>query len=404
MLKIDNYQLEKLLGKGEHCEVYLTKKVGENKKYSTKVFNRDEVDNNGKKQYLENEIIILRELSHPNICKFLDIKKSKRHYYIMMEYCNGGSLSKALENYMKINGKAFPEEIVQHFMRQIIDVFQYLHGKKIIQRNVKLNNILLHYENEEDQKNFNLLKAQIKIIDFKDSYCIGQNGSLYTIIDSAKEPLLLGHFRYYPSKYRKGNNESADIWLIGTICYALLIGKSVFDSESMEELVDKVNRGEYSIPNNLSYEIVSFLNGMLQYTSSKRLTAAQLFRHDFLIKDVKQFKIINLEKCSDKMKSGMINMDGKKITIWSIFNKQSETLLTSILGGKYVKPVDKEEEELTKKDDKQSLLQLPRNGIPENPKDSKVTVINKEEFIKMLLAQNIVEDNGYVFIRNIFDC
>ena len=47
-----------------------------------------------------------------------------------MEFCNGGELSKNLEKYMMKNGTAFPEELVQHFMRQIIDAFKYIHGKK----------------------------------------------------------------------------------------------------------------------------------------------------------------------------------------------------------------------------------------------------------------------------------
>ena len=59
---------------------------------------------------------------------------------------------------MMKNGTAFPEELVQHFMRQIIDAFKYIHGKKIIHRDVKLDNILLHFDNEEDKKNFNLMK------------------------------------------------------------------------------------------------------------------------------------------------------------------------------------------------------------------------------------------------------
>ena len=35
------------------------------------------------------------------------------------------------------NGKAFPEELVQHFMPQIIDKFKYIYGRKIIHRNIK---------------------------------------------------------------------------------------------------------------------------------------------------------------------------------------------------------------------------------------------------------------------------
>ena len=42
-----------------------------------------------------------------------------------------------------------------------------------------------------------------------------------------------------------GYDEKADIWSLGTICYELLIGKTTFDSESMKELLNKVNKGKY---------------------------------------------------------------------------------------------------------------------------------------------------------------
>ena len=165
-MKLGSYEMEKLLGEGAFGKVYLTKKEGDSKKYATKELDRKEIDHSEAKKYLANEIRILSALKHPNIVKFYDIKKTTKHYFIMMELCNGGGLSNALEKYIKINGKPFPEELVQHFMRQIVDAFKYIHGKKVIHRDVKLDNILLHYENEEDRNNFNLMKAQVKIIDF----------------------------------------------------------------------------------------------------------------------------------------------------------------------------------------------------------------------------------------------
>ena len=75
-------------------------------------------------KYLNNEIIILQYLNHSNIIKFYEVKKTKKYYYIVMEFCNGGELSKALEKYQEKNNKPFPEELIQHFMRQIIDAFK----------------------------------------------------------------------------------------------------------------------------------------------------------------------------------------------------------------------------------------------------------------------------------------
>ena len=42
------------------------------------------------------------------------------------------------------------------------------------------------------------------------------------------------------------------LWSLGTICYEMLIGKSAFDAQDMEELVDKIENGTYVIPTSLS--------------------------------------------------------------------------------------------------------------------------------------------------------
>ena len=110
-----------------------------------------------------------------------------------MEYCNGGELSQALEKYQKKYGHPFPEEIVQHFMRQIINAFEYIHKLKIIHRDIKLENILINYETEEDKNNLNLMKATAKIIDFGFSCTIGKDGLLYSTLGSPvyMDPIIL---------------------------------------------------------------------------------------------------------------------------------------------------------------------------------------------------------------------
>ena len=142
---VDHYILDKKIGEGAFGEVYITKVKGDDKTlYATKKLHRQTVDTTEAKKYLENEIKLLRYLNHPNIVKYKDLKKSKNHYFVIMEFCNGGELSEALQKYIEKNGKPFTEEIVQHFMKQIIDAFNLIHARKIIHRDVKLENILLN--------------------------------------------------------------------------------------------------------------------------------------------------------------------------------------------------------------------------------------------------------------------
>ena len=414
MIKLGSYTIEKLLGEGSFGKVHLTKKEGDSKKYATKELDREEIDSSEAKKYLINEIRILQSLNHPNIVKFVDIKKTKKHYYIMMEFCNGGELSKNLEKYMTKNGTAFPEELVQHFMRQIIDAFKYIHGKKIIHRDVKLDNILLHFENEEDKKNFNLMKAQVKIIDFGFS-CI-YNDIKKSILGSPinMDPLILKKLTDSTGATRElGYDMSADIWSIGTICYEMLIGKSAFDSNDIKELSDKIEKGAYKVPTNISAELVSFLNGMLQYEGKNRLNAEQLSRHAFLTKDVKQFKRINLNEISNKIEDNQIEVDThenktflqkkpiKNSTIWSIYKGNQENVLTNISGNEFIDPVDEKEEQFFKESKKNTLLQLPSKGIPDNPKNQKINEMTEDDIKNLQKGEN-VKEMGFSYSGNIF--
>ena len=414
MIKLGSYTIEKLLGEGSFGKVHLTRKEGDSKKYATKELDREEIDSSEAKKYLINEIRILQSLNHPNIVKFVDIKKTKKHYYIMMEFCNGGELSKNLEKYMMKNGTAFPEELVQHFMRQIIDAFKYIHGKKIIHRDVKLDNILLHFDNEEDKKNFNLMKAQVKIIDFGFS-CI-YNEIKKSILGSPinMDPLILKKLTDSTGATRElGYDMSADIWSIGTICYEMLIGKSAFDSNDIKELSDKIEKGAYKVPTNISAELVSFLNGMLQYEGKNRLNAEQLSRHAFLTKDVKQFKRINLNEISNKIEDNQIEVDThenktflqkkpiKNSTIWSIYKGNQENVLTNISGNEFIDPVDEKEEQFFKESKKNTLLQLPSKGIPDNPKNQKINEMTEDDIKNLQKGEN-VKEMGFSYSGNIF--
>ena len=405
---VDDLTLEKKIGSGQFGEVYLTSKKGDTKnKYATKQIERAEVEKGEGLKYLRNEIVILSYLKHPNIVKFVEVKKTKKHYYIVQEFINGGELSKALEKYQEKYGKPFPEEIVQHFMRQIIDAFKYIHERKIIHRDVKLDNILINYETEEDKKNLNLMKAQAKIIDFGFACRINKSGLQYTTLGSPinMDPIILKKLRTSSNKSKQlGYNQKADIWSIGTVCYEMLIGKSAFDAEDMDDLVDKIENGKYNVPTTLSSEVVSFLNGMLQYDGKNRLTAEQLSRHDFLTKNVKDFKPLNLKQANKEMNTRKLNQ-----SIWAIFGDKGATQLMGIVGNQFIKPIDENEErqfeEQKKHNNQNNFVQLPSQGIPDNPTQQVGAMTQEEQndFGKEMNKQNNTKEAGFSYSSGIFD-
>ena len=367
---IDNLILEKCIGKGSFGEVYITSIKGDDsKKLATKKLERDQIEGTEALKYLTNEIKILHKLDHPNIVKFHSIKKTKKHFYIVMEYCNGGELSKALEKYQEKYGKPFSQEIVQHFMRQIIDAFKYIHGNKIIHRDIKLDNVLINFESEKDKEELNLMKATAKIIDFGFACFINKSGLLYSTLGSPinMDPIILKKLNSGGGKGRQlGYDQKADIWSLGTICYEMLIGKSAFDAEDMDELCEKIENGTYTVPTNLSREVISFINGMLQYNSTTRLTCEELSKHPFLTLNVKDFHPIDMQKVSKKVddKKLKINVKQNK-SIWAIFNADDEEKLVNIDGNN--------------KGGDSNFLRRPSKGIPGNPINQNVQPMGNEQ-------------------------
>ena len=135
-------------------------------------------------------------------------------------------------------------------MRQIISAFKYIHSQKIIHRDIKLDNVLVNFETEQDKQNLNMMKATVKIIDFGFACQISKKGLQYSTLGSPinMDPIILKKLNSTGKKARQlGYDLKADIWSLCTICYEMLIGKSAFDAEDMDELVSKIEDGTYTV-------------------------------------------------------------------------------------------------------------------------------------------------------------
>ena len=176
MKKIDDYTLISKTQQESFWKIYLTSKEGTETKYATKVIKKEKIWNNDR-TYIDREISILKDINHPNLVKLIEVKENTEYIYIIFEYCNGGDLQSFLDKYVKENNKGLSEEIVQYIMKQLIDAFKYLHNKRIIHRDIKLYNILINYDDENDKLNSNIMKARIKITNFEVSKYL-QKGQL----------------------------------------------------------------------------------------------------------------------------------------------------------------------------------------------------------------------------------
>ena len=331
---VEDLTLIKTIGKGAFGEVYLTSKSGSAEKFATKKVKKSVVMSDKVKKYFNNELLILKQVNHPNIIKLHEIKQTLNNFYLVFDFCNGGGLSNCLEKYkLKHNNKPFPEKIVQHFMRQIIAGIQYIHHKKILHRDIKLDNILVKFDNDADKESMNFLKATIKIIDFGFARYLESDSLAQSVLGSPinMDPKILMKMRKIDNNTSFGYDQKADIWSLGTVCYELLTGAPPFDATTYDDLISKIKQGSYKIPNELklSKQSISFINAMLQCDPTLRFDIDTLAKHEFLVKDVESFEKIDLRKAADsKYVQGnnimLSSKDQLKMSFWNLFDSSSE--------------------------------------------------------------------------------
>ena len=289
-------KIVKLLDRGGFSEVYLARDTKNNRFLALKKINEKNL-NNKEKIYLQNEINILRMINHPNIIKLYSVKKKPDFTYLVIEYCNGGSLRNNLYEYINKYGKPFPEKLVQKLMKQILLGVKSIHDKGIIHRDLKLGNILIYYDNDSDLTNQNLYAATIKIIDFNISY--KPNGFMpNSVVGTSPNmaPTIVQNMFAPPKPY----DEKIDIWSLGTLCYEMLFGKPLFPGFKKEEKYQNILNNNIFIPKTISIQARSFLLSMLKKEGINRLSASQLLNHEFIILNYHNFNQYNTPKAINK--------------------------------------------------------------------------------------------------------
>ena len=92
-------------------------------------------------ELLVNEIGIMADIKHKNVCKLLSATKTESNYYLVTEFCNGGDLS----GFMKQKGGYLKEPEARILLRQLVKGMAAISNQNVIHRDLKLPNILLHF-------------------------------------------------------------------------------------------------------------------------------------------------------------------------------------------------------------------------------------------------------------------
>ena len=78
------------------------------------------------------EIDLLKKLHHPNIVKYSGFIKSKDYLYIILEFCENGSLQTTLKKFGNMN-----EHLTAVYTLQVLQGLVYLHKQGVIHRDIK---------------------------------------------------------------------------------------------------------------------------------------------------------------------------------------------------------------------------------------------------------------------------
>lgn len=294
-----------------------------------------------------------------------------------MDYICGDLLS-----FIRKRGKV-SEQIAKVIFKQVIEGLKYIHNKKIVHRDIKLDNILID------------LDSTVKICDFGVSKKVSMNTIMY---DHCGTPAYIA-----PEVFNKKGYDgySCDIWSAGVTLFYMLTGNQPFKGTNIQSLNSSIMSGNYDKLDSVSLEVRDLIDGMLQVDPKKRLNVKHILAHPWLVSvNLKNRSQFNLFTIAEKVLLGKHNVD--------YLNSNKEDIIENFT----YKNLDTRIEEENLNDNSKSIIFAPFNtGV--DSKDSflcsDIRIVRnisrycgkvKQLNIKYELNNNGDFDNGIIITQN----
>lgn len=252
---IRNYKVLEKLGEGAFSKVYKAVNIETGAYVAIKVIQKYQLDVKQRSSVLK-EVALMRKLNHPNIVSFVDFIENDQCYYIVQELVEGGELFNQIVKYTY-----FSEDLSRHVIIQVAEALLYLHETVgIVHRDLKPENVFFcpipvtpsrvrrfrHSDdpnNKLDEGEFKMNYGGggiglVKVGDFGLSKQLIANKSLKTPCGTLgyTAPEIVKDMKY---------SKEVDMWGLGCLLYITLCGFPPFFNDSIEELTEKVSKGEY---------------------------------------------------------------------------------------------------------------------------------------------------------------
>ncbi|VCW77456.1 unnamed protein product [Gulo gulo] len=252
--RLQDFHCLAVLGRGHFGKVLLVQFKGTGKYYAIKALKKQEVLSRDEMESLYCEKRILEAVGrtgHPFLLSLLACFQTSSHACFVTEFAAGGDLM------MQIHEDVFPEPQARFYLACVVLGLQFLHEKKIIYRDLKLDNLLL------DAQGF------LKIADFglcKEGIGFGDRTSTFCGTPEFLAPEVLTQEAY---------TRAVDWWGLGVLLYEMLVGECPFPGDTEEEVFDCIVNADAPYPRFLSVQGLELIQKLLQKCPEQRLGAGE---------------------------------------------------------------------------------------------------------------------------------
>ncbi|MEK7483222.1 MAG: protein kinase, partial [Planctomycetota bacterium] len=258
------YVLLEELGRGGMGVVYKAYHPPLNRMVALKVLLAGKAASEKMQQRFRREIEVMAKLEHEGIVKIYDSGNEGEAIYLAMEYVEGASLSKEMEQL------SLQEKVT--ITQQVLKALYYAHEHGIIHRDLKLDNILITPE-----------KAP-KIADFGLAKIMTEEGT-EKLTESG---VLIGTAKYMAPEQARGKvseiEARSDIYAIGVCLYRLLTQHFPYEGKSLHQLLHRIIHKEATLPSkyvpNLRRDLEAIVLKALEKEKEKRYQTAEAFADD----------------------------------------------------------------------------------------------------------------------------
>ncbi|CAD8058142.1 unnamed protein product [Paramecium sonneborni] len=241
--------------------------------YIIKIYQKSSIYDDEDRQQFFREISVIRQLQTDLTMKFFDLFESQDQIFVIVENLP----SHNLQDYV-IKNPFFSEDKAAKVIFRVIKIIAYLHSKKIMHRDIKLENFIFRQIDNFDS----LCLTDFKLAEFHDedgNYQFKRCGTVGYVA-----PEILADQNY---------DLQVDVYSVGILLYILFTGREPFDGNYQEKVIQNLIGFIDFQDLKVSNLALDLLKGLLKLDPQERLSSHQALNHKWfqrekLIRALKQ--------------------------------------------------------------------------------------------------------------------